>query len=228
MSKQWSLVGEGLTGAVVIFGSLLSPFLRHYRITWGATETEIERTLPGDDIVPHPKWQYTNAITIDAPVTHVWPWLVQIGQGRGGWYSYEWLENLIGCKIHNADRIIPQFQTLQVGDSVRLSADMPGYPVVSVEIDRAIVLYTDSRTGPTPFPTGKKPGDYFASSWVFFLDEADDNMTRLITRLRSDYNPRLLHKVMFGPTLQEPLSTAMQRKMLQGIRKRAEVNSREK
>ena len=216
-------IGEGLCGASVIVGSLLTPFLRNWRLKWGATDADIEGFLPGDDLVPHPKWHYTNAITIDAPITSVWPWLVQIGQGRGGWYSYEWLENLLGCKIKNADRIISEFQDLKVGDSVRLSADMPGYPVAIVEFERAIVLYTDSRTGTTPFPTGKKPSDYYASTWTFFLDETDDNRTRFISRLRSDYNPILLHKLMFGLSLLEPISTAMQRKMLKEIKKRAEV-----
>ena len=143
--------------------------------------------------------------------------MVQIGQGRGGWYSYEWLENLVGCKIQNADRIIPEFQDLKAGGSVRLSAGLPGYPVAIVEFERAIVLYADSRTGPTPVPTGEKPGDYYASTWAFYLDETDEKRTRFITRLRSDYNPRLLQKLMFGPGLQESVSTAMQRKMLKEI-----------
>jgi hypothetical protein len=144
MASKWKDIGEGLVGAVVIGIALLTPFLRSRRVKWGATDAEIQRTLPGDDLVPNPKWQYTNAITIEAPVTDVWPWLVQIGQGRGGWYTYEWLENLVGCGIHNANQIIQEFQHLEVGDSVRLAAEMPGYPVAIIESGRAIVLYTDS------------------------------------------------------------------------------------
>jgi hypothetical protein len=223
MGSKWKTIGEGLGGAVAIGFALLTPFLRSRRVKWGATDAEVQRSLPGDDLITHPKWQYTNAITIEAPVTDVWPWLVQIGQGRGGWYSYEWLENLVGCDIHNADRIIQEFQHLEVGDSLRLAADMPGYPVAIVEPGRAIVLYSDSRTGPTPVPAPSKPGDYCASTWGFFLEETEGSRTRFISRLRNDYNPRIMNRLLYGPALVEPVSTAMQRKMLRGIKQRAEA-----
>jgi hypothetical protein len=223
MASKWKDIGEGLVGAAAISIALLTPFLRSRRVRWGATDAEVQRTLPGNELVPHPKWQYTNAITIEAPITDVWPWLVQIGQGRGGLYSYEWLENLIGCNIHNANQIIQEFQHLEVGDSVRLAAEMPGYPVAIIESGRAIVLYTDSRTGPTPVPAGTKPGDYYASTWGFFLDETGDGRTRFISRLRSDYNPRMRNRLLYGPCLVEPISTTMQRKMLMGIKQRAEA-----
>jgi hypothetical protein len=222
MAGKWKAIGEGLVGAAAIGLSLLTPFFRFLRVRWGATDDEVQRSFPGDDLVPNPKWQYTNAVTIETPVADVWPWLVQIGQGRGGWYSYEWLENLVGCDVHNADQIIREFQHLEVGDSVRLAADMPGYPVAIVEPGRAIVLYADSRTGHAPVPVGTKPGDYYASTWGFFLDDAGDNRTRFISRLRNDYNPRIRNRLFHGPILVEPVSTAMQRKMLRSIKRRAE------
>jgi hypothetical protein len=225
MASKWNAIGEGLGGATAIGFALLTPFLRSRRVKWGATDAEVQRTLPGDDLVPCPKWQYTNAITIEAPAAKVWPWLVQIGQGRGGWYSYEWLENLVGCDIHNTDQIIQEFQNLEVGDSVRLATEMPGYSVAIVEPGCIIVLYTDSRIGPTPFPAGTKPGDYLASTWGFFLDETDDNGTRFISRFRSDYNPRMKNRLLYGPCLVEPISTMMQRKMLLGIKRRAEAGN---
>ena len=95
-------IGERLAGAFLIAAALLTPFLRLWRTKWGATDAEVHRSLPGDDLIPHPKWRYTHAITIRASAAEVWPWLVQMGQGRGGMYSYEWLENLVGCDIHNA------------------------------------------------------------------------------------------------------------------------------
>ena len=83
---------------------------------WGATDQEHHATWPGDQLVTRPSYSWTNAITIHAPATQVWPWLVQLGQGRGGLYSYDWLENLIGCDVHSSDRILRAFQTpLQVG-----------------------------------------------------------------------------------------------------------------
>jgi hypothetical protein len=103
---------EGIAVGFLIDATLLSPFLRSWH-TKGATDIEVHQSLPGNDLVPHPKWRWTHAITTHASATEVWPWLVQMGQGRDGMYSYEWLENLVGCDIHNADRIIPEFQHLE-------------------------------------------------------------------------------------------------------------------
>ena len=93
---------EGIAGAFLIAAALLTPFLRSWRTKRGATDAEVHRSLPGDDLVPHPKWGWTHAIAIRASAADVWPWLMQMGQGRGGMYSYEWLENLVGGDIHNA------------------------------------------------------------------------------------------------------------------------------
>jgi hypothetical protein len=99
---------EGIEGAFLIGVHLvLGPLLRPRRIKWGATDDETRQTLPGDALVPQPKWSYTQANTIGASATEIWPWLVQIGQGRGGFYSYEWLENLVGCDTPPAQRGSP-------------------------------------------------------------------------------------------------------------------------
>src|SRR5512146_440105 len=105
---------------------------------WGATDDETYRSLPGDDLVPDPKLNWTHAVTVDAPAGGVWPWLVQIGQNRGGFYSYDWIENLMGLNIHSADRILPEFQTLSQGDRLSLAPDMPGLPVAVLEPGRAL------------------------------------------------------------------------------------------
>ena len=95
--------------------------------------------MPGDELVSRPMMGYTRAITIDAPPDDVWPWLVQIGQGRGGLYSFDGLENLVGCDIHSADRILPDFQRLEVGDLIRLGP--PGYPCFRVaQVEPGCVL----------------------------------------------------------------------------------------
>jgi hypothetical protein len=103
-------------------------------------DAEVNGSLPGDDIIAHPKWQYTQAITIGAAAEKVWPWLVQMGQRRGGFYSYQSLENLVGCDIHNANRIIPEFQHLEAGNNILLHPKVP-FPVALVESGRAIVLH---------------------------------------------------------------------------------------
>ena len=202
---------------------ILWPLLRRWRLRWGATEDEIRQTLPGDELVPQPKWSYTQAITIRAPAEQVWPWLAQMGQGRGGFYSYAGLENLVGCDIHNADRILPEFQNLQVGDGVRLAPQMPGFPVAIIEPGRAIVLRGDTRLGSVPVPASSAKGDYFATTWGFYLIPRDDGATRLVARFRSDYNVKLANAMMYGPPLVEPISCMMQRKMLLGIKRRVET-----
>ncbi len=105
---------------------------------------------------------------------------------------------------------------------MRLAAEMPGYPVAIVEPGRVIVLHADTRAGPTPVPGGMKSEDYYVSTWVFFLDKLEERRTRLISRLRSDYNPRMRNKLFYGSYLVEPISTAMQWEMLLGIKQRAE------
>ena len=97
---------------LAILGALLpwayALVVRPWHIRWGATEERIAKPLPGDELVPNPAIESTRAITVNAPVEEVWPWLAQIGQDRGGFYSYEWLENLAGCRMRNADRIHPE------------------------------------------------------------------------------------------------------------------------
>jgi len=217
-------IGEGLVGAAAIGIALLTPFLRSRRVRWGATDAEVQRTFPGDDLVPHPKGEYTHAITIHTPATEVWSWLVQIGQGRGGFYSYELLENLIGCKMRNVDKIIPELQHLEVGDSIPMHPTMGSpYKVVAIETGRALVLQirVDTKTKNTFELTDKMPEKYQNSSWVFFLDEIAEGTTRLISRSRNDWNKSLGNTLFFG--IFGPISLVMDRKMLLGIKQRAEA-----
>jgi len=184
--------------------------LRPWHIRWGATNDEVARPLPGDEIVPRPRNWSTRAITIAAPAAAVWPWLMQIGQGRGGLYSYDWLENLAGCDIHSTNRIIPEFQYLEVGDVIRLGPEgYPAYPVAAVEPGCALVLGGDDpELGP--------------HSWAFVLEPIDDRTTRLIVRSRGDYPPSPANFVIWR-ILTEPLHFVMERKMLLGIKQRGEA-----
>jgi len=105
---------------VVLLGTVYWVLVRPRMLNWGATPAEVSRSLPGDDLLPNADAESTMAITIDAPPDAIWPWLRQLGQEQGGFYSYEWAENLVGLDIHNAERIIPDWQTLKIGDAVRL------------------------------------------------------------------------------------------------------------
>jgi hypothetical protein len=206
----------GLGGAIALPAYLLA--IRPWMLKWGATEAEVNGAWPGDDIVPQPKMQQTHAITINASADKVWPWLVQMGQGRGGLYSYDWLENLVGCDIHSASRIVPELQTPQVGDQVRLTPEGtagPFFVIAVIEPDNALVLKTPEDRE-TSFAKG-----YPYGSWAFILRPIDDRSTRLIVRFRSDYKPSL-PGFLFGKVMLEPIQFIMEQKMMRGIKERAE------
>jgi len=224
MASKCKVIREGLTGASIMAFSLVTPFLNHRRRYWGTTDAEIQQALPGDDLVPDLKGEYVHAITINAPAADIWPWLVQIGQGRGGFYSYELLENMIGCKIKNADEIVPELQHLEIGDSIRMHPTMGNpYKVAAIEPNHSLVLLlrADMKTGNTFDLNGKIPDKYQNSSWVFFLDERDDGTTRLISRSRNDWNDSLGNTIFFG--IFGNFTLEMDRKMLLGIKKWAEA-----
>lgn len=150
-----------------------------------------------------PKLESTWAITVGAPAAEVWPWLVQMGQRRGGFYSYDWLENLIGCHMLSADRIVSEWQDLQVGDSVWLHPKVPPLPVTILEPGRALVL---------------------GRSWAFVLKETDEETTRLIVRARGLFSPDFdrLGNLIIWRVPYEPAHFIMERKMLLGIKQRTE------
>ena len=133
---------DALGGVVLLVPTIVAaPFLRHAYNRWGTTKGEGRSHLAGDELIPEPKLSHTRAISIDAPPARVWRWLVQIGQGRGGLYSYDALENLIGCRIDSAERIVPELQHLAVGDLVRLGPERyPAFRVVELEPARSLVL----------------------------------------------------------------------------------------
>ena len=203
-----TITEEGL-GALAIAATIVSsPLSRAWYSKWGATPEELKMTLPGDEFVPHPELVSTRAITIQAPACAVWPWLVQMGQGRGGLYSYERLENLVGCDMHNADRILPDHQHLEVGDKIRLVPEgrEPYFLVSAIEPGKAIIL----------------GGDDPPTTWAFVLEPIDDKTTRLIIRWRQDYEPTL-GNVIGWRLVTDPITFVMERKLLQGIKLRAEA-----
>lgn len=213
--------------ALVVLGVFYSLALRRSALSWGASAEEVRASLPGDGLIPRAAVQATRAITIRASPEAVWPWLVQLGQGRGGFYSYDALENLIGCDIHSADRIVPELQELKVGDLIRLVPESyvvfgkkvengPRYWVESLEPNRALVLRAP------PESTPNRPGDRsFASSWAFVLQPIDAKTTRLLVRSRAYAEPGWLAPVIGV----EPIHFLMEERMLRGIRDRAEATA---
>ena len=174
-------------------------YVRPWQLTWGATDAEVARRLPSDDLVTRPTFDATRAITLEAPPEQVWPWLVQIGLTRAGWYSYDLLDNL---GRPSAREIIPDLQNLRPGDIVPMSPDgKQGMAVLSVD-------------APTSMVWGKPGG----TTWAWQLDETDTGGTRLVTRVRSRY-------LWFSPSIAFSMLVEfgdiwMMRKMLLNLRER--------
>ena len=204
-------IATWLTGVVLVYMSTVI-LLRPWQLTWGSTRADRIATLPGDDLVVDARYRMDRVVTIDAPADSVWRWLVQIGQDRGGFYSYERLERLVGADIHNADRVHPEWQHRAPGDLVRatqpdflggrLGTEL-GWRVAEVVPGRAIVL----------------------EQWgAFVLHPVDSNTTRLHIRLRGDGRPTLVSSLFapIGLLVFEPAHFIMERGMLLGIKRRAE------
>jgi len=218
-----NMIGEGILGAAAVgITILLSPLLRPWYRKWGATDDEVQRALPGDECVPHPKSDLTLAITIHAPASQVWPWYVQLGCQRGGWYSYDLLDN---GGFPSADRIILGYQHLEVGDMVKAVPNGNfGFPVAQIEPNKALVLAGTINTKTVTPADPKDPGveAYFSGDQTFYLDAKDDNTTRLIFRMRTDWSPSWFNTLIYRGVV-EPISFVMGRKMLLNIKKRSEI-----
>jgi hypothetical protein len=195
------LIGLGAAGLGL---SAYALWIRPWHLRWGANDDEVAMSLPGDEFVPEPQLNATHAITINTPASYVWPWLAQMGQNRGGFYSYDWLENLCGCQLRNADSIHPEWQDLKVGDSVWLHPKAPPLKVLAIEPGQAIVL---------------------EKCWTFCLIPIDEKATRLIIRGRGEFNPNfkngLLNLAVWRGVF-EPAHFIMERKMMLAIKELAE------
>jgi hypothetical protein len=146
---------------------------------WGATPAEAAGPLPGDDLISQPVFQSTRAITIEAAPQAVWPWLVQMGMGRGGWYSYDWwLGKLSITPAVSAAAIIEDLQDLKVGDAVDL-IDKMVFRVQDLRPNRALVLHADEH---------QIPLQPWVKSWAFVLEPLEGGATRLIVRERSAWD----------------------------------------
>jgi hypothetical protein len=180
-------------------------FFRGWCLTWGAREDEVTAEVPGDELLTDAGLVTTRAITINAPPEAIWPWLAQLGSGRGGAYTYDWIENLLGLNMHSASEILPEYQDIKADDEFPLG---PGGPVMRVEVldpPRDLTFRTTDQ------------------NWVWsFMLLPDGESTRLISRNR--IATKALPRVgrLFYLLFMEPGSLVMERKMLLGIKQRAE------
>ncbi len=217
MNKKY--LKNTFTGLAAIggIGALIAGYalaVRPWHLRWGATDEELTETLPGDNVKPDAGIQVTHAVTINARAEQVWKWLVQIGQERGGFYSYDCLENLFGLQITNTDEIKPEWQNLKIGDFVRSAHkgwlggrfdNKAGWFVVGLEENRVLILRDEIEKG----------------SWAFILRSLGERQTRLIIRARGDeaasFSKKLFHYGLF-----EPAHFIMERKMLLTLKEKAE------
>ncbi len=207
MRRGCGVLLGGVAGAAIAY----SLFGRSRQLRWGATKRESIEPLPSDDLIQHSDLTATRAITVRAVTDEVWPWIAQLGQGRGGLYSYDYLENLAGCDMQSADRIVPEWQGVVVGDEVKLHPEV-ALEVAALEPGRSLVL-----RGGVPMWNTPPPYDF---TWAFVLREQPDATTRLLVRERYGYTRQ------WAPLLVEPvaaISFVMSQKMLRGIRDRAEA-----
>ncbi|MFZ3454086.1 MULTISPECIES: SRPBCC family protein [Arthrobacter] len=209
---RWTRRLAGAAAAAAVFAAVFLA-ARRVSLRWGATDDELRMPLPGDELLQAPNLTATRAISIAAPPSAVWPWLTQLGQNRGGFYSYDWLENLVGLGIHSADAIEPELQVRSVGDEVNLA---PGAALLVAALDdgRALVLSVgvngiDGTIAEAPFQF----------TWAFVLLPQPDGSTRLVVR------ERYVYLTGWTGALVEPVemvSWVMTERMLRGIRDRAE------
>lgn len=208
---------EGLgavAAAVSTFHLLIAPRLAR----WGATADECDEHLPGDELVADPASMSTRAVTIEAPASEVWSWLVQIGTDRGGWYTYDALERAVGVAVHNTAEVREEWQHLAVGDRVRLApegwmglADGMAMPVARIDAGRCIVLRQEPPDSP------------WDGVWSFHVRPEGPGRCRLVVRSRTARADGLARVgALVGSLVFDPVTFIMERGMLLGIKQRAE------
>jgi hypothetical protein len=197
------------------------PVLRPLTRRWGVRSEELDRSWPGDELILEPTAVTMRAVFIAAPPSLVWPWIAQMGQGRGGLYSYDWAENLLGLDIHSIGEVRQDLQDLRAGDVVRMVPDgwrgtdttkVPANTVVEIAPGHHVVL---RQIIPA---TGEPPAAY-DGTWSFIIEPDGVSGSRLIARGR---NRARTHGGAVQWLLQEPIHFLMERKMLRGIKRRAE------
>lgn len=206
------VVGVVQVGAAVV----AAPVSGRWYARWGARTDEVAAPLLGDDLVPEPVLDHTRAVTVDAPVEDVWPWVAQIGQGRGGLYSYDGLENLVGCGIRSADRILPEHQDVRPGVLVRLGPE--GYPCFRVVAVQPPTTLVTAGADPRPPHEVVPASSGTAGTWQWSLRPEDGGRrTRLVVRqcLLVPPSQRLLWSLV------EVVGFVIDRRMLRGIARRA-------
>ena len=216
-------VGEGLVGALGMLIDLGTPFLRGMRSHFGLTKEEAARAYPGDGAVPDPRWGWTHGVEIDAAPERVWPWIAQMGQDKAGFYSYQWLENLVGCDIQNSAVVRPEWQRLRPGDAFKLHPTAPPLEVREVEEGRHFLVTAGLEPEAGEPLDAKHAKRGVRVSWLFMVEPLEGGRSRFVSRYRVSYGEDVRERLTYGPWLAESLGFVMDRAMLLGVKSRAEA-----
>jgi hypothetical protein len=214
-----------LVNRITFFGGFLAAYvglIRPWISRWNATDDELLKVQPGDELIPHPLLHTTRSVLIQAPAEKVWPWVVQIGYGRGGFYSYDQLEQAAGLEgMHSATSIDPALQQLKQGDTIHISPVTP-MTVELLEPGRAMVLHSlMSPFTAQPLDPQNPSQPWIDWTWSFLVTPLNDYACRLVSRVRAVYAPYFLLWPLVALGL-EPATFVMDRKMLLTIKERAE------
>ena len=229
MRKRKSNLSKLSGGLLVGLGYFA--MLRPWYQNWGSQGFEKEMSLPGDTVIPVPSAVINRSIQINAAPEKVWPWLVQIGYGRAGWYSYDNLEAAVGAgdflEGHSSTRIIPELQDLKVGDFIPAAPEpYLKFEVIHLEQNEALVLHAliNPFSGKNIRLSDTNTGPWLRQTWCFYLAETNDRKTHLIARSRVNFGPALLMQPVNWFVV-EPAHFIMEQKMLKGLKMRAEKYS---
>lgn len=205
-------IGLALDALTAIPWFVLAPLTRPWHLRWGATPEEAHGVMPGDGVVARAQFTATRAITIDVPPEDVWPWIVQVGYHRAGFYTYDLIDN--GCQ-RSAERILAEYQQPALGDLMPMFKELHGlaiaYTVTAFETNSWMVWVHRPKATDEP-----------DSTWTWRLTRMPHGGTRLVTRMKQDYRWETPGLAIFNVVLMELGDFAMERRMLRGIKRRAE------
>ena len=217
--STWRALGTPVLAVAAAIGAYALA-LRPWHLRWGATDAEVARRWPGDELVANPATRAVRAVTVDAPAATIWPWIMQVGRERGGFYSYTWLENLIGADIRNVYQPIPGLPDREVGDTVWMGprerfGGQARMTVAEVRFRRAMVLVP-------PADAERVRRERAASGvWSFSLEPVSDHATRVVM-LSLTAKPRIADRLFW-----EPAHFVMEQKMMLTIKRLAEASARQ-
>jgi hypothetical protein len=216
---SWPRLLETIESTTLIGSTLVQPLLRGTHVCEGLPEVLATRAYPGDELVAEPRSSWTHGIEIAASTDDVWPWLSLLGATRGGFYSYPWLERIAGCRVQRG-HARPRAWAVTRGDPWLLHPKIAALRVAGVKSGLWFVAY-----GSPDIAARTVDRPWLELSWLFHLEALAARRCRLVSRCRVNSSDDLTTKLALGPLLLEPFAGALNRRLLHGVRKRAQAGA---